>query len=272
MSPENQLSPRKRIGLALGGGGARGLCHIEFCRALDELGQRPDVIAGTSIGAIVGAFYAGGMSGAEMAELSDHMGLMRYTRMLDLSFKKRAGLIKGRNVMDFLDEHLPRKTFKGLKIPLKIVATDLWRREQVVFSSGRLVPAIRASISVPGIFEPVVMKDRVLIDGGAVNPLPMSLIREECDVLIAVDITGTAGGDPPKRTSLSIFDSLMLWTQIMESSLIRMASKRSRPEILIQPRLQGIKILDFHKDREIRQSVKQDVERLKREIEKLISS
>ncbi len=263
---------RKRIGLALGGGGARGLCHIEFCRALDEMGQKPDVIAGTSVGAIVGAFYAGGMSGAEMVDLSEQMGLRQYTRMLDLSFKKSAGLIKGRNVMDFLDEHLPRKTFKGLKIPLKIVATDLWRRDQVVFSSGRLVPAIRASISVPGIFEPMVMNDRVLIDGGAVNPLPMSLIREDCDVLIAVDITGPGSDDPPKKSSLSIFDSLMLWTQIMESSMIRMAGKRCRPEILIRPQLQGIKILDFHKDREIRHSVKQDVEKFKRELEKLLSS
>jgi NTE family protein len=255
----------KRIGLALGGGGARGLCHIEFCKALDDMGVKPDIMAGTSIGAVVGAFYAGGMSGAKMEELLSGLGFKQYSRMLDLSLKKGPGLLKGKNVMKFFYEHLPYKTFKSLKIPLAIVATDMWSWQEVVFDSGRLVPALRASISVPGVFEPIRKRRRLLFDGGAVNPLPMDLIRDRCDVLIAVDVTGT-GKKPSSDRTPSLFETLMLWSQIMENALIQDAVGRCRPEIYLKPDLKDVQILDFHREKEIRAGVKKDVARFKKKL------
>jgi len=136
----------KTIGLALGGGGARGLCHIDFCMALDEMGLKPTIISGTSIGAIAGGFYAAGVSGAGMEEILEQIGIREISKMVDFSILNPSGLVKGKGVTDFLCKHLPAKTFEELLIPLKVVATDYWRREEVIFDSGDLIPAIRASI------------------------------------------------------------------------------------------------------------------------------
>ena len=121
--------------------------------------------------------------------------------------------------MDFLRKNLPVKTFEALPIPLKIVATDYWKRRQLIFDSGDLIPAIRASISIPVIFEPVQMNDIILIDGGAVNPVPMSIIRDECDLLIAIDVSGT--NIPPKKKSMpSMFDTIINTFHISETVFV----------------------------------------------------
>ena len=256
----------KRIGLALGGGGARGLCHIEFCKALDELGLKPSIISGTSMGAIVGGFYAAGVSGQEMTALVDNLGFVEYTKMLDFSILSRAGLVKGKAVIDFFEKHLPVKTFENLEIPMKIVATDFWNRKEVVFQSGDLLQAIRASISVPGIFEPVKIDGVMMIDGDAVNPLPMNIIRNACDILIAIDVTGT-NRPPKKRPVPTIFESVMTTFHIMESAVIRNQLSIFKPEIYIKPVLENVQLLEFHRDREIMGSVQGDVESFKRELE-----
>lgn len=256
----------KKIGLALGGGGARGLCHIEFCKALDELGLKPSIISGTSMGAIVGGFYAAGVSGEKMAALVDNLGFVEYTKMLDFSILSRAGLVKGKGVMEFLEKHLPVNTFASLEIPLKIVATDFWHRKEIIFESGELLPAIRASISVPGIFEPVEINSVVMIDGDAVNPLPMNIIRNACDILIAIDVTGT-NRPPKKRPVPAIFESVMTTFHIMESAVIQNQLAIFKPEIYIKPLLENIQILDFNRDKEIMGSVRAEVEFFKRELE-----
>jgi NTE family protein len=253
--------------LALGGGGARGLCHIEFCKALDEMGLKPSIISGTSIGSIIGAFYAGGLSGSEMIELTKQISVLDYTKMIDFSILSRGGLMKGKNVMDFLDKHLPSKTFEQLDIPLKIIATDYWKHKQVIFNSGDLLLAIRASISIPVIFEPIKIDNTVMIDGGAVNPLPMSVIRDECDILAAIDVSGT-NIPPKKKTTPSIFDCIMTTFHITESVFVENQLMIYKPEIYIKPALANIQLLDFHRSKEIIESVKEDVEYFKAELEK----
>ena len=261
----------KRIGLALGGGGARGLCHIEFCRALDELGLRPSIIAGTSIGAIVGAFYAGGKTGEEMAELSESLGFREYTKMMDLSILSRTGLVKGKAVQDFLLKHLPRCGFAELPIPLKIVATDFWNRTPVVFASGDLLPAIRASISIPGLFEPYAHKGKILVDGGAVSPLPMEFIRDDCDILVAIDVSGS--NVPGHKTKMPrLFENVSVWSQIMQTRLTEHHLELYHPEIFVRPRLENVQILDFHREKEIRESVAGDVRRFKKRLRELTES
>lgn len=257
----------KTIGLALGGGGARGLCHIVFCKALDEMGLKPSIISGTSIGSVVGGFYAAGMSGVEMELLTKQIGIVEYTKMVDFSILSRAGIVKGKNVMEFFEKHLPVKMFEELQIPLKVVATDFWNRKEVIFQSGRLIPAIRASISIPGLFEPVEISGIVMTDGGAVNPLPMSIIRDACDVLIAIDVSGT--NVPPKKHPVpSIFESIMTTFQIMETAFVENQKVIYKPEIYIKPELENVQLLDFHRDEEIMRSVREDVERFKWELEK----
>lgn len=254
-----------RIGLALGGGGARGLCHIEFIKVLDDLHIQPSIIAGTSMGAIIGAFYAAGLSGEEMTELIDRISLRELTQLLDFSILSPSGLVKGARVTEFLDEHLPVKRFEDLEIPLKIVATDFWHREEVIFDSGDLIPAIRASISIPGIFEPVINNGVVMVDGGAVNPVPMSVIHDLCDFLIAVDVSGT--NTPPKRNKIpTMFTAVMTFFQIMETSINREQREIFTPDIYLRPKLENVQILDFHRDEEIRASVSEEMLSLRQQL------
>jgi len=259
----------KKIGLALGGGGARGLSHIMFVQALDELGIRPSIISGTSIGSIIGGFYAGGMTGKELVDLTEHISILSIGKMIDLNVLRSSGLVKGKGVTDFLGEHLPVRTFENLSVPLKVVATDFWNRKEVVFDSGNLIDAIRASISIPGIFTPHQIDNTILVDGGVINPLPMSVIRHQCDVLIAIDVSGTMV--PPKRhLRPSVFDAVMNTFHIMESIVVNEHLEANKPEIYVKPKLENIQILDFHKAKSIMKSVHKDVDNFKREIEEIL--
>lgn len=248
----------KKVGLALGGGGARGLCHIQFIEVLDELGIKPSIISGTSMGAIIGAMYASGLSGADMCKLVDTIGIREIGKMIDFNILDDSSILKGRGVEDFLQKHIPATTFEELNIPLKIVATDYWRHKQVVLSSGPLIPAIRASMSLPGIFEPIKKGKDVLIDGGAVNPVPYNIIRQDCDILIAIDVNGTRKpkkGDPVPK----MFDSVMATFDIMMNSILAYQMKTTKPDIYIKPSLVNVNILDFHHADEIMGSVSEDI-------------
>ena len=254
-----------RIGLALGGGGARGLCHIEFINVLDSFQIKPSVISGTSIGSIIGAFYAAGVSGRDMRALIERISLRELTKMVDFSILSPSGLVRGDGVIEFLEEHLPVSRFEDLEIPLKIVATDFWNRKEVVFDKGPLIPAIRASISIPGIFEPVTLDDVVMVDGGAVNPVPMSIIHELCDFLIAIDVSGTNA--PPRRNKVpAMFTAIMTFFQIMESSINREQREIYKPDIYLRPKLENVQVLDFHRDDEILASVAEDVDAFREQL------
>ena len=259
----------KRIGLALGGGGARGLAHIKFIQAMDEMGVKPVIISGTSIGAIIGAFYASGITGVEMEEVVKKLGIRQLTKMLDVSILNPSGLVKGEGVTDYLSTHIPAKTFEELTLPLKIVATDFWNRKEIVFESGDLMKAIRGSISVPFIFKPARFDHLIMIDGGAVNPLPMSVIRDQCDILIAIDVSGTS--EPPKKHPMpNIFESVMNTFHIMETTYVNYQLQFHRPEIYVKPELTNYQILDFHKDKKIMNSVTHDVKQFKLELKKAL--
>lgn len=261
----------KRIGLALGGGGAKGLCHIAFLKVLDEFGIQPSIISGTSIGALIGGFYASGMSGAQIEAEVEHFNLADVNRMFDLSLFSRSALFKGEGASEFLSEHIPARTFEALQIPMEVVATDFWKRKQVVFRTGELIPAIRASISLPAIFEPVVLDDMVLIDGGATNPLPYDLIREKCDILIAIDVSGEK--TPSKDEQIpNVFESVMATFQIMMASIVEQQMRISQPDMYLKPALQNIRMLDFYRYEEIMTSVAANVTQFKKRLEALLTS
>lgn len=246
----------KRIGLALSGGGARGLAYIEFCKAMDDLGVRPSIVSGTSIGAIFGAFIAADFTGRRMEQELEILSPLKIPKLIDVNLKK--AVLKGQKVMEYLQKVIGVERFEDLSIPLKIVAADYWRREPVIFERGPLMPAVRASISLPAIFKPLQYQGRVLIDGGAVDPLPHEIIRDQCDYLIAIDVSGSIA---PTKGSLmpGMFDSIMETFQTMQSAIIAEKLKRTPVDLYVKPRLLNYSILDFLKEKEIRASVALDV-------------
>jgi NTE family protein len=260
----------KKIGVALGAGGAKGLSHIAFLQALDELGVRPAVIAGTSIGAVIGGFYAAGVSGNRLSQLVKDIGFRDlYKIVLDFSVLSQSAIFTGKGVEDFLSREIPVCTFEDTEIPLKVVATNFWDRRPVVFASGNLITAIRASMAMPAIFEPVILNDTVLIDGGAVNPLPYDLIREECDLTIAIDVSGEktcARGNPVPN----MVESILSTFQIMQASIVAAKKKLSPPDIYVKPALTNIRVLDFYRYKEILAGVQDEVQEFKETLRKLL--
>jgi len=246
---------KPRFGLALGGGGARGFAHIAYIQALEEMGIRPCILSGTSMGAIVAAFYASGYSGKNMETLAHGFGFRQLQKFLDFSLFTGSALLKGEGVEEFLRKNLKVRRFEDLEIPLKIVATDFWNRTEVIFDSGDLVQAIRASISIPGLFEPVVYRKKVLIDGGASNPVPYDIIRSHCDFLIAIDVTGTRKPESKKKKP-TMLESILATFEIMQASIIQNKMRLIQPDLYCEPPLINVGILEFHKLEEILDSAK----------------
>jgi NTE family protein len=260
----------KRIGVALGAGGAKGLSHIAFLQALDELGVRPAVIAGASIGAVIGGFYAAGVSGDRLAQLVQDIGFRDlYKIVLDFSILSQSAIFTGKAVEDFLSREIPVRTFEETEIPLKVVATNFWDRRPVVFASGNLITAIRASMALPAVFEPLLLNDTVLVDGGAVNPLPYDLIRAECDLTIAIDVSGEktyAPGNPVPN----MVESILSTFQIMQASIVGAKKELSPPDIYVKPALTNIRVLDFYRYKEILAGVQDEVRGFKETLMNLL--
>ncbi|SMB22781.1 NTE family protein RssA [Sterolibacterium denitrificans] len=183
---------RRKLGIALGGGSARGWAHIGVLRALEELGVRPDLVCGTSIGALVGAAYAVG----ELDRLEDWvrgMGVGDVLRFLD--FRLSAGLLKGERLTQYLRDNFSDLPIEDMPMPFAAVATALSTGAEIWLREGSTMDAVRASIALPGIFTPIMSEGRVLVDGGLVNPVPVSLARAMgADVVIAVDLNSDVLG------------------------------------------------------------------------------
>ncbi len=186
----------KKVGLALGGGGARGWAHIGVIEALEEAGVRVSYVAGASMGALVGGAYAAGKLPLlrEFALQLDWKQVLYY--FLEVNFP-RSGLIDGTRIAAFVRQQVSRSNIESLPLPFATVATDVMTGREVVMKKGDLIEAIRASISIPGIFTPVNREGAVLVDGGLVNPVPVSVAREMgADFVIAVDLNQGALGRP----------------------------------------------------------------------------
>lgn len=247
-----------RIGLALGGGGARGLAHLHVLEAFDDLGVRPAAIAGTSIGALYGACYAAGMSGAEL-RAHTVARLAKRADVLNRLLKCRVGRIAdlfgagSRNPMlldaealvaQFAPEALPQR-FEDLRIPFAAVATDFFERRQLVIRSGQLIPAIAASAAIPGVFRPVAHDGRTLIDGAMTNPLPFDVLAGAADVTLACDVTG--GPVMRGRAAPNVFEAMLGAVQIMQGTIVAARLAENPPDALITPDVDGITLLDFLK-------------------------
>lgn len=181
----------KKIGLALGSGAAKGISHIGVLKVLDEIGIKPDIIAGTSMGALLGSLYAGGMTAREIQELTLGIDKKEIRKLFKVTLDG-PGFINGQFIDEYLDEILPAKNIQDLKTPFGCCACNILDGREIVFTKGSLSDAIRASISIPGILTPHKLGDFTLVDGGLVNPVPVSLCRQlGADFVIAVNVLNT---------------------------------------------------------------------------------
>ncbi len=271
-----------RIGVVLGGGSARGLTHIPYIEAMDELGLKPSVIAGCSIGALIGAGWAGGLSGREIREHAlEVLGTLRLIagRLWTTQFRGLGGLIQnGLNVqldpLKVVESFVPERfalEFKDLAIPLYVVATDFQSWDQVVFSEGPLKPAVAASIAIPGLFKPMPYAHRVLVDGGVVNPLPLDQAAPDSDILIAVDVNG----DPSEALNKTAHKISEVWfgsAQIMMHALIAHNLAAYPPDIFIRPHLPSLGALEFWRVREIMEHADKEKDRFKRALSEKVDA
>jgi NTE family protein len=267
-----------KIGLALGGGGARGLAHIPMLEAFDELGIKPAIIAGSSMGALVGAGYAAGMSGKDMrarAEfiLNNRMDAMRYifgtrkSRLGELLSLKglTAVHIQGAKLADLaLRDDLPHK-IEDTKIPLRIVATDYQMMEEKVFDRGDMLTAVGASIAIPGVIAGAEIDGHFYVDGGVTNPVPFNHARDGMDIVIAIDVTSRPRDfrrAHPTNQELAVGAVLIMFNQIAE--LRRQAQP---PDLYIRPDVANFHAADFFRVRELFEAAEPAKEQLKRAIE-----
>jgi NTE family protein len=247
----------KSVALALGGGGARGLAHIAVFETLDEMGIRPTAIAGTSIGALLGAAYASGMSGRQIrkhvtALANDRSGLFRKLlavraggsigSLIASGFRTATLIDAEKFCVQFLPDAVP-EDFEALAIPLTVIASDLYARRQAAISKGPLKAAVAASMAIPGLSRPVLLDGRVMVDGGATNPLPFDRLRDKADIVIAVDVAG-----PPaqSRTEMpSAMEAYLATILVMAETIIEEKLQHSAPEITLRPNVGVFRTLDF---------------------------
>jgi len=256
------LAARKtRVGLALGGGAAKGIAHIGVLKVLEKENIPIDMIAGTSAGALIGALSACGRSAREIENIVRGWDWKHRAQMIDLSLPK-SGFIAGRKLTDFLRSIIGDASFSDLKVPFACIATDINSGEEIVIDKGSVLDAVRASISLPVIFTIVKRKGRYLVDGGLVDPVPVDIIKiMGADFVIAVNvlsyldrtrervyIENPAVEEAPAAKEPNLFSILMKMTSIPTSQVIE--DSLNGADVVIEPKVEHIGLGDFHRAEE----------------------
>ena len=225
-----------RIGLALGGGAARGFAHIGVIKVLEAQGIVPEIVVGTSAGAVVGALYAAGNSGFELQKLAHQLD---ETKISDWSVPDR-GVLKGEALQKFVNNAVAQQPIELLKKPFAVVATNLASGDSILFRTGNTGMAVRASSTVPGVFRPVTISGQEYVDGGLSSLIPVHETRQMgADIVIAVDISARPGGQPVRGT----LDILLQTFTIMGQNLARYELRDA--DVVIRPQLAGVGATDF---------------------------
>ena len=244
---------KKKIGLVLGGGSAKGLAHIGVLKVLEEHNIKIDMISGASIGALIGALYLSGYSPKNLEEMIKNLN---FKKLIDIGVP-RSGLIKGDKMESYLRELLDEKKFSDLSAPLYITAVDIVNYREVVFSKGDLAKAIRASVSVPGIFRPVKNNGKILVDGGVLDNLPIEILKDAgADVIIAVNLSGNekrkilydvADKKKSEGKSPNIMAILADSYRLMDREHTRLYLEKSGADLMLHPDLRKVGFADFNK-------------------------
>ncbi|MCB0343907.1 MAG: patatin-like phospholipase family protein [Bdellovibrionales bacterium] len=299
-----------KLGIALGGGGARGFAHIGILQVLDEAGIHFDAIAGTSIGSLIGAVYAN-RSLARLTERSKQIRFFEIPQLLSPAWSF-SGAFSGKKALDFLREFVSVENIEDLKIPYAAVCADVYSGEVVTISSGNLLEATRASFSIPLIFTPIPKANWMLVDGGMLDPVPVKAAKDlGAEIVIAVDLFGHlehrqkaakgSGEEVPKSTFLSLdaamkylgsissmlslrdlsqeddvrkpnyFEMLERTLAISQQQLTKYRLSEFPPDVLLQPEVANIGLLDFHRGVEGIKAGRECAERMLPEIKKVLA-
>jgi NTE family protein len=267
----------KKVALALGGGGARGLAHLKVLEFFDQEKIPISRIAGTSIGAIVGAIYASGRSAkAIQEELHSHVvlkedrkrdvlkkvpDLLVWLKMIQLDFQ-RTGVVKTEKFLEFLMSDLGVDCFEDLKIPLTLIATDFWTGEEVVMNSGPLMPAVMASMAIPGVFPPVEHMGRVLVDGGLSNCVPYTHLLDGEDVSVAIDVAEDRS--QAERTVPKMMNASQDGFDMLIDKLALHQLEHLQPDIYLRLGIRGVRVLEFDKIESVYEQAAAMIPELKR--------
>ncbi len=271
---------KRRLALVLGSGSARGWAHIGVIRGLEEAGISPQIVCGTSIGALVGAAYAAG----ELDRFERWVCSLSVRDVVSLmDFHLNGGMLKGERLMSFFQQHFMDCPIEALKLPFAAVATDLHTGQEVWLRQGSTTEAVRASIALPGLFSPVWLQQRLLVDGGLVNPVPVTLARAmDADLVVAVDLNTDilgrhleaptqqklrstvgsawrarvpealsawlpASSTPDAEPMPSLLDTLAGSINIMQVRITRSRLAGDPADAVIAPRLATLGLMDFHR-------------------------
>ena len=234
--PAPRVPPK--LGLALGGGAARGFAHIGVIQVLEEAGLRPDFVAGTSAGSVVAALYASGKTGAQLQQIGESMEEAAITDWTLPVFN--SGILRGDALARYVNQQVGGRSIENMNVPLGIVATDLYSGEMMVFQRGDTGLAVRASSAVPAIFQPVKISGRSYVDGGLVSPVPVRAARSMgAQVVLAIDITS-----PPDSSGSDNTITVLLQTaSIMGKSINAFELKEA--DVVVRPDLRAVSSADF---------------------------
>ncbi|SFR95842.1 NTE family protein [Dyella sp. OK004] len=229
---------KPRIGLALGGGAAKGFAHIGVIKMLEANGIHPDVVAGTSAGSVVGALYASGMDPFQMQEQAFALD---ESKIRDVSlFSGSGGLVQGQKLQDYVNQLVGNRSMEKLKLPFAAVSTQLEDGHRTVFVRGNTGQAVRASSSIPGVFQPVEISGKHYVDGGVVSPVPVDAARQlGADFVIAVDISSKASGSNPNGMLGVVGQSISIMGQKLGEQEL------ARADAVIRPKVNQIGATDF---------------------------
>ncbi len=276
---ESDEMPTDGFALALGGGAAKAFAHIPILEAMDELGVTPTEISGTSMGSILGGLYASGMSGKEIRKYAVDL-FTRKTQLFQKLFLKdgrtwsslfnvvRPAIIDPIVLFETVFPAELAADFSGLRIPMKIIATDFYRQSQVVLEEGPLLPAIAASSALPMLLTPVEIDGLVLIDGGFVNPTPFDVFDDSKLLTVGIDVTGS---DYSRKSGLpSGMDTWIGSFSITLHSLVAAKLECSRPDLLIEPPIGKFKTMDFFKIEDLLEAADPAKEVFKQELSRLL--
>ncbi|MFL0803313.1 MAG: patatin-like phospholipase family protein [Agarilytica sp.] len=270
----------KAFGLALGGGGVKGLAHIALLKKLDEIGAKPEAISGTSMGAIIGALYAHGLSGTDIEErVRAHLfsrkesiketyrrrkHLVKWLKVFKFD-KERGGFITADGLFEHLFSELLDCDFSELEIPFTAVAADFNTAEEVTLNRGQVLPAVQASMAVPGVFSPVILNNRLLVDGGVVNNVPCSHIAQPERLTIASDVISLSEVKKPKATEV-----VSGAFSIMMRAATEQRFSQHPPDFVFRPDTKKIDAFDFHKIAKVLERGDAAIERTSPQLELLL--
>lgn len=265
---------RKKIGLALGGGAAKGFAHIGVLKVLEKNNIPIDMVSGTSMGGLIGALHCSGLKATEIENIIEKI---TWRKLIDPVLPKK-GLLRGNLIKKKISENT-KENFSNLQKPLFLTATDTLSKKEIIFHKGDLPTAIMATIAIPGIFNPVEQDGLSLVDGGVADILPVEILREKgADIVIAVNVLNTKrerkvelkeatkDRDPAKT---NIYKTLSNTFEIMASDLAHLSIEKASPEILISPDVSSINYQDFHKHK---LAINKGEEEAKKQVEEIKSS